>query len=116
MSALRIAHLARRALARRWALVGLGAAALLTAVGASQPASSATTPLQVTVSAAQPVYLVHAGQTAQPGLVLTTAGARSSSAMRMSSARLPIFSGVPFFSRRLSVTCRLKGPNEAIFP
>ncbi len=69
MSAFRIPHLARR-----WMLAGLAVAALAAAVMVSPPARSATTPLQVTVSAAQPVYLVHAGQTAQPGLVLTTAG------------------------------------------
>ena len=74
MSAFRIAHLARRALGRRWMLLGLAAAALTWAAIAGQPARSATTPVPVTVSAARPVYLVHAGQTAQPGLVLTTAG------------------------------------------
>jgi beta-glucosidase len=60
--------------ARRWTLAVLALAAVMAAAIASQPARSATTPVQVTVSAAQPVYLVHAGQTAQPGLVLTTAG------------------------------------------
>src|SRR5580658_8275703 len=34
----------------------------------------------------------------------------------MSRARLPILRGVPSLSRSLSVACRRKGPNEAIFP
>ncbi len=74
MSAFSIPRLVGRMLARRWSLVGLAVAALAAAAVASQPARSATTPLQVTVSAAKSVYLVHAGDTAQPGIVLTTAG------------------------------------------
>src|ERR1700737_801209 len=34
----------------------------------------------------------------------------------MSRARLPIFTGTPFFSSSLSVTWRRKGPNEATPP
>src|SRR5580692_4208098 len=48
--------------------------------------------------------------------LLTTSGACSSSMIRMSKARLPIFRAVPFLSSSLSVTCRRKGPKEAIFP
>lgn len=61
--------------ARWWGLAAaIVAAATASALGSSPPAHSATTPLPVTVSAAQPVVLVHAGDTAQPGLTLTTAG------------------------------------------
>jgi beta-glucosidase len=70
----RIPHLVGRVLARRWTLIALTTAALALVVTASQPARSATAPVQVTVSAVHPVYLVHTGQTAQPGIVLTTAG------------------------------------------
>jgi beta-glucosidase len=58
--------------ARRW-IVGLAAVvALAAAVLATQPARSATAPLQVTVTAVRPVYLVNSGQTATVGLVLST--------------------------------------------
>jgi beta-glucosidase len=97
MPTLRIPDLVRRALARRWTLVGLAAAALAMALTAGQPARSATTPVPVTVSAAQPVYLVHAGQTAQPGLVLTTAGGvpldRSVTVNYQTGGTLPVGSG-----------------------
>ena len=74
MSAPRIPDLLSRVLARRWTLMALAAAAVALAVAAGQPARSAPAVTQITVSAAQPVYLVHAGQTAQPVLVLTTPG------------------------------------------
>jgi beta-glucosidase len=97
MSAPRISHVVGRVLARRWTLVGLAAAALAVAVTASQPARSAPTPVAVTVSAAQPVYLVQAGQTAQPGLVLTTAGGqpldRSVTVDWQTGGTLPVGSG-----------------------
>ncbi|HWE09819.1 MAG TPA: glycoside hydrolase family 3 N-terminal domain-containing protein [Solirubrobacteraceae bacterium] len=97
MSVFRIPPLAGRAAGRRWTLIGLAAAALAVAVTASQPARSATTPAAVTVSAVQPVYLVHAGQTAQPGLVLTTAGGqpldRSVTVSYQTGGTLPVGSG-----------------------
>lgn len=79
MSAYRFACAAGRALVRRWALIGIvGAAAIAIAVMTSQPARSAPTPPpQVTVSAVQPVYLVHAGETAQPALTLTTSNGQA---------------------------------------
>jgi beta-glucosidase len=78
MSVHRIVNLAGRAAMRRWALLAaVAAAAVVAAVTVSQPARSATTPLPVTVSAAQPVYLVHAGDTAQPVITLTTAGGQA---------------------------------------
>jgi beta-glucosidase len=96
MPAFRTRHRVRRVLARRWMLVGVAAAALAAAVTAGH-ARSATTPVPVTVSAAQPVYLVHAGQTAQPGLVLTTAGGvpldRSVTVNYQTGGTLPVGSG-----------------------
>ncbi len=98
MSEFRIPAIARRLVARRWLLLGLAAVGLLTAMAVGQqPARSATTPVQVTVAAARPVYLVHAGQTAQPGLVLTTAGGqpldRAVTVNYQTGGSLPVGSG-----------------------
>lgn len=68
---------ARHLLGRHRTLWLLGALILgALAAGAllqTQPARSASPPLQVTVAGRQPVYLVHDGQTAQVGLTITTA-------------------------------------------
>jgi len=56
---------------------------------------------------------IQAGQTlAISSLLLTTSAARSMSALRRSSARLPRLSGTPSFSRSLCVAKKRKGPNE----
>src|SRR5579875_3734770 len=52
------------------ALVALGAVLVLTL--RAGPAHSATATQTVTVAAAQPVYLTHAGQTAQVSITVTT--------------------------------------------
>ncbi len=57
-----------------WCAVATAGAALLLGLGwwSTQSARSASAPLPVTVAAAKPVYLVHAGQTATVGVTLTT--------------------------------------------
>jgi beta-glucosidase len=98
MSAYRFACSTLRALGRRWTLIGIAAAvAAAAAVTASEPARSDPTPVQATISAVKPVILVHAGDTAQPALALTTAGGqpldRSVTVSYQTGATLPAGNG-----------------------
>ncbi len=74
MSVSRFVRLARSVIGRRGIVLGAAVAALAVAVGlASEPARSAPTPLAVSVTGAQPVYLEQAGGTANVAIVMTTA-------------------------------------------
>ena len=66
---------------RRVTLLLFGAAILAALLagalmGTPSARSADTSPLSVTISGAQPVYLVHNGDTAQVGIELTTAGSQ----------------------------------------
>src|ERR1700735_1482071 len=74
MSVSRFVLLGRSVTGRRGIVLGAAVAALAVAIGlASEPARSAPTPLAVSVTGAQPVYLEQTGGTANVAIVMTTA-------------------------------------------